>query len=559
MCINCKNSKYVIYIDYNYPQRCREFVKKLEESKKVCIMSYSIPKELKYLQNLEELVINSSNITSICDMNIKSLTCKDCPHLRYVSNLRNLQSIYCWNCTKFEEIRGCYNLVHMRMMDAKIHTVSGFQKLEKLYIYGVECVNLYDLPSLKSLSCHSFDSIDLPSLEYLDCSEGESFLPNMDIYVGKKKVRFIPYLEKLKELYISSVSDDIYYINKTPEAIKYNCGSIILSSSETLKSLNIISFRHRNGFNIPSFPSLRRLLLKNLNISVPCIPSLRNLCFSNCTVYIIGRMNLKVLSCNRCEIYNIPDFFSLKELNCIGTNISIIPYYPQLTKLECSHCEELKEIPYLPTLRDLRCIGTNISVIPEIKSLTTLYCSGCRNIERIPSLPNLTTLSTDSSLPNELPKLKTLDISNSDIIEEIPYYPNLEYLIAYCSNIRSIQYFPKLHSMNVYDCDNLFSIEHIPRENGNYLRIYNNESLSVISNEEKNDSMWSGRYGYWFSDRERKIEKIKTVQRFCKRYVKYRLFMRWIKSREFAEFFYDPNNIGGKISKRIIEKEVGLL
>jgi len=49
-------------------------------------------------------------------------------------------------------------------------------------------------------------------------------------------------------------------------------------------------------------------------------------------------------------------------------------------------------------------------------------------------------------------------------------------------------------------------------------------------------------------------KEIKILQKFCKSNQKYWKFKRWIKSKEFAEWFYAPENIGGKIGKRNIEK-----
>jgi hypothetical protein len=46
------------------------------------------------------------------------------------------------------------------------------------------------------------------------------------------------------------------------------------------------------------------------------------------------------------------------------------------------------------------------------------------------------------------------------------------------------------------------------------------------------------------------IEKIKVLQSFCRRNYKYFKFNKYIKSKEFNEWFYHPNNIGGKMHMR---------
>ena len=59
----------------------------------------------------------------------------------------------------------------------------------------------------------------------------------------------------------------------------------------------------------------------------------------------------------------------------------------------------------------------------------------------------------------------------------------------------------------------------------------------------------------WISEsKTRNIQKLITLQHFVKNNIKYWRFSRWIKSREFNEWIYHPDNIGGKMAKREIEK-----
>ena len=46
------------------------------------------------------------------------------------------------------------------------------------------------------------------------------------------------------------------------------------------------------------------------------------------------------------------------------------------------------------------------------------------------------------------------------------------------------------------------------------------------------------------------MKKIKYLQSFCKRNNQFFRFRRWIRSREFNEWFYAPNGIGGKMHMR---------
>jgi hypothetical protein len=56
------------------------------------------------------------------------------------------------------------------------------------------------------------------------------------------------------------------------------------------------------------------------------------------------------------------------------------------------------------------------------------------------------------------------------------------------------------------------------------------------------------------SNKTKNIQKLITIQRFIKNNIKYRRFSRWIKSKTGIEWIYHPNNIGGIIAKREIER-----
>lgn len=52
------------------------------------------------------------------------------------------------------------------------------------------------------------------------------------------------------------------------------------------------------------------------------------------------------------------------------------------------------------------------------------------------------------------------------------------------------------------------------------------------------------------------IRKLQILQRFCKKNQKYWRFERWVRSRSFAEWFYAPENPGGRLSKLQIQRAV---
>ena len=52
------------------------------------------------------------------------------------------------------------------------------------------------------------------------------------------------------------------------------------------------------------------------------------------------------------------------------------------------------------------------------------------------------------------------------------------------------------------------------------------------------------------------MNKVIIIQRRFRQVLKYFRFVRFIKSREFNEWFYAPDGIGGKMNKIISEKFV---
>jgi hypothetical protein len=52
------------------------------------------------------------------------------------------------------------------------------------------------------------------------------------------------------------------------------------------------------------------------------------------------------------------------------------------------------------------------------------------------------------------------------------------------------------------------------------------------------------------------INKLITLQRFCKKNYKYFVFKRWVKSQEFNEWFYAPENVGGIKHKQMMERVI---
>jgi hypothetical protein len=141
---------------------------------------------------------------------------------------------------------------------------------------------------------------------------------------------------------------------------------------------------------------------------------------------------------------------------------------------------------------------TGITTIPTLPNLTSLYCSGCTGLTTISPLPDLITLDctgcTGITTISPLPDLITLDCTGCTGITCIPPVLNLTYL--YCGGCTWID--PRIEKSN--------------------------------------------------------LKKLITLQRFVKKNYRYFTFKHWIKSRAGVEWLYSPDNIGGKVVKKQIEK-----
>jgi hypothetical protein len=198
-----------------------------------------------------------------------------------------------------------------------------------------------------------------------------------------------------------------------------------------------------------------------------------------------------------------------KELNC--SNCSLITCIPpshscddtfiNLKRLDCYDCLSLINVSYsLINLNCLNCFNCPLltSIPNTLVNLIILECSYCPLLTSIPNtLVNLGELNCCycpllTNIPNTLVNLIYLDCRSSSLITSISN--NIKYL----------------------ECENCPWIDkYVRRDN---------------------------------------IRKLITLQRFVKRNLKYWIFSRWIKSRGGVEWIYHPDNIGGKIAKKRIEK-----
>jgi Leucine-rich repeat (LRR) protein len=166
------------------------------------------------------------------------------------------------------------------------------------------------------------------------------------------------------------------------------------------------------------------------------------------------------------------------------------------------------------------CIICQTPDVSTLINLTKLECSQCPQLTSIPStLINLTTLNCSechllTSIPSTLINLTYLNCLDCPVTSIPSTLINLIYLnCSYCILLTRIP--STLNKLKYFICTN---------------------------------SPWINKY------KTKNITKLITIQQFVKKNIKGWIFSRWIKSREGVEWIYHPDNIGGKIAKKEIEK-----
>jgi len=225
--------------------------------------------------------------------------------------------------------------------------------------------------------------------------------------------------------------------------------------------------------------------------------------------------------------------------------------YTRITKLDCSNCINLIEIPdLLINLVELDCSKCiKFTCIPStLINLRTLTCSKIPNLMELPTtLSNLRYLDCDKTnivtIPSTFTKLDTLFCKKCPYIMEISStFINLQYLFCDRTNITKI---PKsLTSIKQIMCSYCPRLIEIPDNNFMWL------GLTITG------SPWVNHRDSNSVDLIANVEKLKILQKWVKRNLRFWIFKRWIKSEEGVKWLYNPDRIGGKISKLDIKQSI---
>jgi hypothetical protein len=203
----------------------------------------------------------------------------------------------------------------------------------------------------------------------------------------------------------------------------------------------------------------------------------------------------------------------------------------EITELDISYCNEVTKLPPMPKLQRLKCYCRKLTKIGDYPMLTGLSCYDCQNLSEIGNCPNLYYLDCrycqDLIKLNDYPKLGILHIVRYTRPRSLGHYPSLFYL-------RYEYYDSTATNPEKYNI--------IINQTSEYNKYYNYKNIWLDIEYNKN-----------FADG---LQSIINLQRWARKNMRYLNFKKWIRSKEFAQWFYASDQLGGRLSKAQISKVV---
>jgi len=237
--------------------------------------------------------------------------------------------------------------------------------------------------------------------------------------------------------------------------------------------------------------------------------------------------------------------------------------------MNISGCKKVTEIQVPESLQILFCNDcTNLmSLGPLPEGLQELYCSGCTNLTSLGPLPEglrtlscsyCTNLTSLGPLPESLEELVCSYCTNLTSLEPLPKSLQKLYCSG-CTNLTSLGPLPEsLHRLSCSDCTNLTSLEPLPES---LQELYCNDCplLTRVGPQSVIDNLVEYQSFTWTPSKEleNNLKKLVLVQRFC-RSLRTRKLLRLSRTREFCEFFYHPENYGGRWAKNSLRKLISI-
>jgi len=232
---------------------------------------------------------------------------------------------------------------------------------------------------------------------------------------------------------------------------------------------------------------------------------------------------------------------------CIVCELGRSPTLEEIkgTILNISYCQKVTEIQVPESLEILSCDGcTSLkSLGPLPESLQKLHCSGCTNLTSLGPLPEgLRELYCDGCT-----RLTSLG----------PLPEGLQRLFCSCTRLTSLGPLPKsLRILYCYDCPRLTSLGPLP-ESLQKLHCRGCRVLTQVGPQSVIDNLQYYLPSIWSlsKDLEKNLRKLRILQRFC-RTLRIRKLLRLSRTRKFCEWFYHPENYGGRWDKASLMKMI---
>jgi len=220
-----------------------------------------------------------------------------------------------------------------------------------------------------------------------------------------------------------------------------------------------------------------------------------------------------------------------------------------LTELSVSYClnltsEKLQEIliqcKNLKTLRCNDCTSLTSLDLRNNKNLTTLGCSYCKSLTSLDLLNNI--------------NLKELWSSS----EEVTSFGcvNLEMLYCYsCTSLTSLDLRNNINLTRLW-CNNCTSLTSLNLQNNINLitlECYNCRTLTSLNLLSNIENIHHSRCPWICQNKDfsSNLQRLIKIQRWYRKL----LIIKYMKSKQFVEWIYAPNNIGGKCHKLKLLKE----
>ena len=144
--------------------------------------------------------------------------------------------------------------------------------------------------------------------------------------------------------------------------------------------------------------------------------------------------------------------------------------------------------------------------------------------------------------------MKELNCSGCTNLKEIPNIVGLKDLNCSWCEITTIPDIPGLEYLECMNCKNIKEISNVGLKNLNCSRCSLLTKIPEVQTLDCSNCPWL------IQSLENKVKLGLKLQSWIRKNFRYFVFKKWIGSVEGKDFFYDPDNIGGRVEKVKIKK-----